>query len=36
MQGKFFMQQFREESQRAADFLDYHIKGRLLKSRDYQ
>jgi len=34
-QGKFFMQQFREESQRAADFLDYHIKGRLLKSRDY-
>ncbi len=34
-QGKFFMQQFREESQRAADFLDYHIRGRLLKSRDY-
>jgi hypothetical protein len=34
-QGKFYMQQFREESQRAADFLDYHIKGRLLKSRDY-
>lgn len=34
-QGKFFMQQFREESQRAADFLDYHIKGRLLKSRNY-
>lgn len=34
-QGKFFMQQFRDESQRAADFLDYHIKGRLLKSRDY-
>jgi hypothetical protein len=34
-QGKFFIQQFREESQRAADFLDYHIKGRLIKSRDY-
>jgi len=34
-QGKFFMQQFREESQRAADFIDYHIKGRLHKSKNY-
>jgi hypothetical protein len=34
-QGNLFIQRFREESQRAADFLDYHVKGRLLKSRDY-
>lgn len=34
-QGRYFMQQFRDESQRAADYLEYHIKGRLLKSRYY-
>jgi DNA invertase Pin-like site-specific DNA recombinase len=25
-QGRYFMQQFRDESQRAADYLEYHIK----------
>jgi len=33
--GAYYMKMFREESQRAADFLEYHIKGRLHKSRDF-
>lgn len=33
--GAYYMKMFREEAQRAADFLEYHIKGRLHKSRDY-
>ncbi|MCA0453892.1 MAG: recombinase family protein [Chloroflexi bacterium] len=33
--GAYHLKMFREEAQRAADFLEYHIKGRLHKSRDY-
>lgn len=33
--GAYYMKMFREEAQRAADFLEYHIKGRLHKSRNY-
>lgn len=33
--GAYYLKMFREEAQRAADFLEYHIKGRLHKSRDY-
>lgn len=34
-QGRYHMQMFREQAQRAADFIEFHIKGRLLKSRFY-
>ena len=36
MQGRYHMQLFREQAQRAADFLEYHIKGRLLPARHHQ
>jgi DNA invertase Pin-like site-specific DNA recombinase len=35
-QGRYHMQLFREQVQRAADFLEYHIKGRLLPARHRQ
>ncbi|MDK3159375.1 recombinase family protein [Kamptonema cortianum] len=35
MIGAYHMKIFREEAQHAADFLEYHIKGRLHKSRAY-
>jgi DNA invertase Pin-like site-specific DNA recombinase len=35
MMGAYHMKIFREEAQHAADFLEYHIKGRLHKSRAY-
>lgn len=33
--GAYYMKLFRDDAQRAADFLEYHIKGRLRKSREY-
>jgi DNA invertase Pin-like site-specific DNA recombinase len=33
MQGRYHMQLFREQAQRAADHYEFHIKGRLMKSR---
>jgi DNA invertase Pin-like site-specific DNA recombinase len=35
MQGRYHMQMFREQAQRAADYLEFHINGRLLKSRQF-
>jgi len=35
-QGRYHIQMFREQVQRAADFLEYHIKGRLLPARHRQ
>lgn len=35
MQGRYHMQMFRDHAQRAADYLEFHIKGRLLKSRQF-
>mgnify|MGYP002713193005 CR=1 FL=1 len=34
-QGRYHMQMFRDHAQRAADYLEYHIKGRLMQARDY-
>lgn len=34
-QGRYHMQMFRDHAQRAADYLEYHINGRLMKARDY-
>lgn len=34
-QGRYHMQMFRDHAQRAADFLEFHIKGRLQKSRRF-
>jgi hypothetical protein len=34
-QGRYHMQMFRDHAQRAADFLEYHINGRLAQARDY-
>ncbi|GAB5493719.1 MAG: hypothetical protein Phog2KO_39340 [Phototrophicaceae bacterium] len=34
-QGRYHMQMFRDQAQRAADYLEYHINGRLMKARDY-
>ena len=34
-QGRYHMQMFRDQAQRAADYLEYHIKGRLMKSQEY-
>jgi DNA invertase Pin-like site-specific DNA recombinase len=34
-QGRYHMQMFRDQAQRAADFLEFHIKGRLHQSRRY-
>jgi DNA invertase Pin-like site-specific DNA recombinase len=36
MQGRFHQQMFREHAQRAADFLEYHVRGRLVKSRHWR
>ena len=33
--GAYHMKMFREEAQHAADFLEYHIKGRLHRSKNY-
>ena len=35
-QGRFHIQMFREQVQRAADYLELHIRGRLVKARDYR
>jgi len=35
-QGRYHMQQFRDEAQRAADYLEYQIKGRLVRARHYR
>jgi hypothetical protein len=34
-QGRYHMQMFRDQAQRAADYLEFHIKGKLWKSREY-
>ncbi|KAB2902374.1 MAG: recombinase family protein [Anaerolineae bacterium] len=36
LQGRFHMQMFREHAQRAADYLEYHVRGRLVKSRHWR
>jgi hypothetical protein len=36
MQGRFHMQMFRERAQQAADYVEYQIKGRLVKARFWQ
>lgn len=33
MQGRYHIQMFRDQAQRAADYLEYQIKGRLVKAR---
>ena len=33
--GAYHMKMFREEAQQAADYLEYHIRGRLARSREY-
>jgi DNA invertase Pin-like site-specific DNA recombinase len=35
-QGRFHIQMFREQVQRAADYLEFHIRGRLVKARNYR
>lgn len=35
-QGRYHMQMFRDHAQRAADFIEYHVRGRLVKSRDWR
>jgi DNA invertase Pin-like site-specific DNA recombinase len=35
-QGRFHIQMFREQVQRAADYLEFHIRGRLVKARHYR
>lgn len=35
MQGRYHMQMFRDHAQRAADYLEYHIQGRLQKSKQW-
>lgn len=34
-QGRYHLQMFRDQAQRAADYLDYHIRGRLIRSRHW-
>lgn len=34
-QGRYHMQMFRDQAQRAADYLEYHIRGRLIRSRHW-
>ncbi len=34
-QGRYHMQMFRDQAQRAADYLEFHVKGKLWKSREY-
>ncbi|MEM9954324.1 MAG: recombinase family protein [Chloroflexota bacterium] len=35
-QGRYHMQMFRDHAQRAADYLEYHIRGRLVKARHWR
>src|SRR5579864_3548531 len=35
-QGRYHIQMFREQVQRAADYLEFHIRGRLVKARHYR
>ena len=35
-QGRYHMQMFRDQAQRAADYLEYHIRGRLIRSRHWR
>lgn len=35
-QGRYHVQQFRDEAQRAADYLEYQIKGQLVRARHYR
>lgn len=35
-QGRYHMQMFRDQAQRAADFIEYHVRGRLVKSRHWR
>ncbi|MHB8629990.1 MAG: recombinase family protein [Aggregatilineales bacterium] len=35
-QGRFHIQMFREQVQRASDYLEFHIRGRLVKARHYR
>ncbi|MCB9453330.1 MAG: recombinase family protein [Anaerolineaceae bacterium] len=35
-QGRYHMQLFRDQAQRAADFIEYHVRGRLVKSRHWR
>lgn len=35
-QGRFHIQMFREQVQRAADYLEFHIRGRLVRARHYR
>ncbi|MCL4880437.1 MAG: recombinase family protein [Anaerolineae bacterium] len=35
-QGRYHMQMFRDQAQRAADYLEYHVRGRLVKSRHWR
>ena len=34
--GRYHMQMFRDQAQRAADFIEYHVRGRLVKSRHWR
>lgn len=36
MHGRYHMQQFRDEAQRSADYLEYQIRGKLVKARNYR
>jgi len=36
MQGRYHIQMFREQAQRAADYIEYHVRGRLVKSRQWR
>jgi hypothetical protein len=35
-QGRYHMQQFRDEAQRAADYIEYQVRGRLVRARHYR
>ncbi|MBZ0296802.1 MAG: hypothetical protein K8L99_29850 [Anaerolineae bacterium] len=35
-QGRYHMQMFRDQAQRAADFIAYHVQGRLVRSRHWR
>ncbi|MCL4880442.1 MAG: recombinase family protein [Anaerolineae bacterium] len=35
-QGRYHMQMFRDQAERAADYLEYHIRGRLVKARHWR
>ncbi|MBZ0305728.1 MAG: recombinase family protein [Anaerolineae bacterium] len=36
VQGRYHMQIFRDQAERAAEYLEYHVKGRLVKSRHWR